>query len=87
MAVAYDIPAVPHGSGAYVYHYLITLPYVLSGEYVNMSPGGDALVPLFGDMFTGDPLPHNGAIRLDDSPSFGLTLNRDAVTLHRPFPG
>ncbi len=52
MAAAYNIPAVPHGSGAYVCHYLITLPYVLFGEYVDISPGGDALVPLFSDMFT-----------------------------------
>jgi L-rhamnonate dehydratase len=86
MAAAYDIPVVPHGSGAYSYHYLITQPTVQFGEYVNMSPGGDVLVPLFGDMFSGDPLPQDGAVVVGDAPGFGLTLNRDAVTLQRPFP-
>jgi L-rhamnonate dehydratase len=85
MAAAYDIPVVPHGSGAYSYHYLITQPYVQFGEYINISPGGDRLVPVFGDMFSGDPLPRDGAVVLGDVPGFGLTLNRDAVTLHRPF--
>ena len=50
-----------------------------------MSATGDQLIPLFGDMFTGDPLPVNGVVTLTDAPGFGLTLNRSAVTLERPF--
>jgi len=85
MASAYDIPVVPHGSGAYSYHYVITQPHTHFCEYVNMSATGDQLIPLFGDMFTGDPLPVNGVVTLTDAPGFGLTLNRSAVTLERPF--
>ena len=85
MAAAYDIPVVPHGSGAYSYHYLLAQPQVMFGEYVNISPGGDRLVPVFGEMYAGDPLPQGGAIELTDAPGFGLTLNRDAVRLERPF--
>ena len=50
-----------------------------------MSPTGDQLIPLFGDMFTGDPLPVDGAVTITDAPGFGLTLNRAAVQLERPF--
>ena len=85
MASAYDIPVVPHGSGAYSYHYVITQPHTPFCEYVNMSPHGDALVPVFGDMFAGDPLPSGGSVTVSDAPGFGLTLNRDAVKLDRPF--
>jgi len=87
MAAAYDTPVVPHGSGAYSYHYVITQPHTPFCEYVNISPGGDQLVPVFGEMFDGDPLPVDGAVTLSDAPGFGLTLNRSAVTLERPFVG
>jgi L-rhamnonate dehydratase len=85
MAAAYDTPVVPHGSGAYSYHYVITQPHTPFCEYVNISPRGDRLVPVFGDMFHGDKLPESGAVTLSDAPGFGLSLNRDAVTLERPF--
>jgi L-alanine-DL-glutamate epimerase-like enolase superfamily enzyme len=87
MAAAYDIPVVPHGSGAYSYHYVITQPHTPFCEYVNMSHDGASLVPLFGAMFAGDPLPENGAVKLGDEPGFGLELNRSALTLERPFTG
>jgi L-rhamnonate dehydratase len=85
MAAAYDIPVVPHGSGAYSYHYVITQPHTPFCEFVNISPNGDRLVPVFGDMFTGDPLPLDGVVTPGDAPGFGLELNRKAVTLTRPF--
>ena len=85
MAAAYDIPIVPHGSGAYSYHYVVTQPHTHFCEYVNMSANGDQLIPLFGDMFDGDPLPVDGTVTINDAPGFGLTLNRSAVTLERPF--
>jgi L-rhamnonate dehydratase len=85
MAAAYDIPVVPHGSGAYSYHYVITQAHTPFCEYVNMSQNGDKLVPLFGTMFSGDPLPENGAVKLGDEPGFGLTLNRSELKLERPF--
>lgn len=87
MAAAYDIPVVPHGSGAYSYHYVIGQPHTHFCEYVNMSIDGKGLVPVFGDMFEGDPLPANGRVGVTDAPGFGLTLNRANVTLDRPFIG
>ncbi len=87
MAAAYDIPVIPHGSGAYSYHFLATQPNVPFGEYINVSADGRELTPLFGAMFAGDPLPRNGTVVLGDAPGFGLTLNKAEVRLDRPFDG
>src|SRR5690606_20412164 len=51
LANAYDIPVVPHGSGAYSYHFCITQPQAHFCEYINISPDGRQIVPVFGDMF------------------------------------
>ena len=85
MANAYDIPVVPHGSGAYSYHYCITQPQVIFAEYINISPTGREVSPVFGTMFKNEKLPTNGSITLSDEPGFGLELDRTAVNLTRPF--
>jgi L-alanine-DL-glutamate epimerase-like enolase superfamily enzyme len=86
LANAWDVPVIPHGSGAYSYHFCITQPQAPFAEYINISPDGRALVPVFGAMFTDERLPEGGRIRLPDAPGFGLTLNRGALSLHRPYP-
>lgn len=85
MAAAYDIPVVPHGSGAYSYHLVYAQPHIPFCEYVNMSAGGDTIEPTFGTLFDGDDIPENGTIRPSDRPGFGLTLRRDGLKLSRPF--
>ncbi|MCC5870670.1 MAG: L-rhamnonate dehydratase [Gammaproteobacteria bacterium] len=87
MAAAYDMPVVPHGSGAYSYHFVISQPHCPFCEYINTSPGADQILPVFGALFTNEVLPKNGAVRPTDDPGWGLKLNRDAVTLHRPYTG
>lgn len=87
MAAAYDIPVVPHGSGAYSYHFVISQPHCPFCEYINTSPGADQILPVFGALFANEVLPKNGAVRPTDEPGWGLKLNRDAVTLHRPYTG
>ena len=87
MAAAYDIPVVPHGSGAYSYHFVHSQPHIPFCEYVNTSPGGDTIEPVFGTLFDGDDVPIDGQITPSDRPGFGLTLRRDAVNLARPFRG
>jgi len=86
MAAAYDIPVVPHGSGAYSYHFVQSQPHIPFCEYVNMSAKGDAIEPVFGGLFDGDDAPADGHLRLSDRPGFGMTLNRNRATLERPFP-
>jgi L-alanine-DL-glutamate epimerase-like enolase superfamily enzyme len=86
LAAAYDIPVVPHGSGAYSYHFVQSQPQIPFSEYVNTSPKGDTVAPVFGTLFDGDDVPVDGHIRLADRPGFGLDLRRDRASLARPFP-
>lgn len=85
MASAYDIPVVPHGSGAYSYHFVMSQPQIPFCEYVNTSPGGDRIERVFGSMFANEVLPVDGRICLSDKPGWGLTLDRSAVQLVRPY--
>lgn len=85
MAAAYDIPVVPHGSGAYSYHFVMSQPHSPFVEYINTSPNADEILPVFGDLFTNESLPLNGVVRPSDEPGWGLTLNREQVTLRRPY--
>jgi L-rhamnonate dehydratase len=85
MAGAYDIPVVPHGSGAYSYHFVMSQPQIPFCEYVNTSSAGDNVSPVFGSMFTNEILPVNGQISLSEAPGWGLTLDRAALQLRRPY--
>jgi len=85
MAAAYDIPVVPHASGAYSYHFVYSQPQIPYSEYVNTSPAGDTIGPVFGTLFDGEDVPQDGKIRPSDRPGFGLTLRRDKVKLVRPY--
>ncbi len=85
MAAAYDIPVVPHGSGAYSYHFVVSQPHIPFCEYVNVSADGTSLGPVFGTLFDGDQTPAEGQVQLSDAPGFGLSLNRDRANLQRPF--
>jgi L-rhamnonate dehydratase len=85
LANAYDIPVVPHGSGAYSYHFCITQPQAIFAEFISISQSGRELVPLFGGMFEGELMPENGRVKVSEAPGFGLTLNRGAVRLVRPY--
>ncbi len=85
LANAYDIPVVPHGSGAYSYHFGITQPQANFAEFINISHDGRDIVPVFGAMFETETMPENGHVTLSDRPGFGLELNRAALTLTRPY--
>lgn len=87
LAAAYDIPVVPHASGAYSYHLVHSQPHIPYCEYVNASPAGDVIESTFGALFEGDDVPTNGRIAPSDRPGFGLTLRRGTKNLVRPFVG
>ena len=55
-----------------VYAYLSIL-----NEFINLSPNGDKIVPVFGKIFTDEPIPKDGYISLSDNPGFGVTLNHE----------
>jgi L-rhamnonate dehydratase len=48
-------------------------------EVLAMSPDGMEIVPIWGDLLTGDPLPVDGQVRPPDRPGWGIALNRAAV--------
>lgn len=77
MASAYDIPIVPHASGPYSYHFVVSQPNSPFQEYLANSPDGKSVVPVFGDLFLNEPVPHNGFLDVSalDKPGFGLELN------------
>jgi len=52
---------------------------------VAASPDGRSIQPVFGELFTGEPLPENGRIRLGDAPGFGMELRDRSMLV--PFEG
>lgn len=80
MAAAYDIPVVPHASGPYSYHFVVSQHNSPFQEYLANSPDGKSVQPVFGDLFTNEPIPTKGYLDVTelDKPGFGLELNPDA---------
>ncbi|KAE9392889.1 mandelate racemase/muconate lactonizing enzyme family protein [Gymnopus androsaceus JB14] len=81
MASAYDIPVIPHGSGPYSYHFVISQPHSPFCEYIANSPDGKSILPVFGNLFINEPVPHGGSLDVSDEPGFGLTLNPQLTLL------
>ncbi|KAJ7593843.1 enolase C-terminal domain-like protein [Mycena floridula] len=77
MAAAYDIPVVPHASGPYSYHFVVSQPNCPFQEYLANSPDGKSVLPVFGDLFTNEPIPLTGKMFISelDRPGFGLEVN------------
>ncbi|KAF9016549.1 enolase C-terminal domain-like protein [Hymenopellis radicata] len=82
-AAAYDIPVVPHASGPYSYHFVISQPNCPFQEYLANSPDGKSVLPVFGDLFLNEYIPKNGKVLASelDGVGFGLELNPKANLL------
>lgn len=78
-ANAYDIPVVPHASGPYSYHFVVSQQNTPFQEYLANSPDSSAVLPVFGALFIDEPVPTKGYLDVSilDKPGFGLTLNPD----------
>ncbi|KAJ6534565.1 enolase C-terminal domain-like protein [Mycena sp. CBHHK59/15] len=84
----YDIPVVPHASGAYSYHFVVSQPNCPFQEYLCNAPDGkfgpdgtDPLPPVFGTLFEWEPTPVMGKLKvseLDKGPGFGLVVSQKA---------
>ena len=77
MASAYDITVIPHCSGVYAYNFGISSTLTPFNEFINLHPKATEVVPIFGKMFTNEPVPVKGEITLTDLPGFGAELNDD----------
>ncbi|KAK5130523.1 hypothetical protein LTR08_001953 [Meristemomyces frigidus] len=93
MAAAYDIPVVPHASGPYSYHFVVSQAHSPFQEYLANSPDGKSVLPVFGNLFTNEPIPTKGYLDVTelDKPGFGLELNPsapliDATSILNPAP-
>jgi UDP-N-acetylglucosamine/UDP-N-acetylgalactosamine diphosphorylase len=93
MAAAYDIPVVPHASGPYSYHFVVSQANSPFQEYLANSPDGKSVLPVFGDLFVNEPIPTKGYLDVSqlDKPGFGLELNPnarliDATSILNPAP-
>ena len=75
MAKPYDIPVIPHGAGIYNYHFVQSNVNSPFAEYLSVGDG-TSVRPVF-DSIIGEPLPVNGHVTLEDTPGFGVELNRD----------
>ncbi|RMZ89576.1 hypothetical protein DV736_g3189, partial [Chaetothyriales sp. CBS 134916] len=80
MAAAFDIPVIPHASGPYSYHFVVSQHNSPFQEYLANSPNGKSVLPVFGDMFSNEPIPINGYLDINelDKPGFGLELSPNA---------
>jgi L-rhamnonate dehydratase len=78
-ASAYDTPVVPHGSGPYSYHFIASQTGPAFCEYVAASPDGKTIQPVFGDLFTGEPVPVNGKMKIPDAPGFGMEIRDRSI--------
>jgi L-alanine-DL-glutamate epimerase-like enolase superfamily enzyme len=55
MAAAYDIPVVPHASGPYSYHFVVSQANSPFQEYLANSPDGKSVLPVFGNLYVYSP--------------------------------
>jgi len=83
LAAAYDIPVVPHASGPYSYHFVVSQSNSPFQEYLANSPDGKSVLPVFGNLFTNEPIPTKGYLDVSilDKPGFGLELNPAAALI------
>ncbi len=77
IAKPYDVNVIPHGSGAYNYHFVMSNTNSPFAEFLSVGEGV-AVRPIF-DAIVGEPLPVNGHVTLTDKPGFGVELNRDLL--------
>jgi L-alanine-DL-glutamate epimerase-like enolase superfamily enzyme len=82
MSAAYDLPVVPHGSGMYASHFVISQVHSPYCEYISNSPDGIEVVPVFGGLFTNEEVPKNGRMKVGDNSGFGLDLNDKIERIH-----
>lgn len=85
MAADFGVPVVPHGSSVYSYHFLVSRPDTPFGEFLMMHPEATEVVPMFSPLLLNEPMPVDGTLDVDDTPGFGVELNR-SLALVRPHP-
>ncbi|KAI4790642.1 nucleotide-diphospho-sugar transferase, partial [Aureobasidium sp. EXF-8846] len=88
-AAAYDIPVVPHASGPYSYHFVVSQTNSPFQEYLANSPDGQSVLPVFGNLFLNEPIPDKGFLDVSvlNKPGFGLEINPSAPLIDAAVGG
>ena len=86
LADAHGALVVPHGSGVYSYHFVATRHNSPFTEMIMMAPEADRVLPAFGGLLIGEPVPENGRLKTSalEVPGFGVSLNPE-VKFTRPY--
>jgi L-rhamnonate dehydratase len=79
-----EIPVIPHGSGPYSYHFIASQTAAPLCEYVASSADGCSILPVFGDLFDGEDVPHDGKLTLSTNPGFGMPIRDRSVLQELP---
>lgn len=79
LAEAHSAWVIPHGSSVYSYHFVITRVNSPFAEFLMMHKDATEVVPMFSPLLHNEPIPHNGRLKLPDTPGFGVELNRDIL--------
>jgi L-rhamnonate dehydratase len=86
LADAHGALMVPHGSGVYSYHFVITRHNSPFTEIIMTAPNADKILPAFTPLLLDEPVPENGRMKASalDKPGFGVRLNPE-IKLDRPY--
>jgi L-rhamnonate dehydratase len=84
LADARGILVVPHASGVYSYHFVLTRHNSPFSEFLMMAPDADVVVAMFTPLLLDEPVPLNGRMKVPDRPGFGVRLNPECK-LRRPY--
>lgn len=87
MADAYGKYVVPHGSGIYSHHFVVSKRNSPFTECLMMSPKADRTISQYYPLIKDEPMPVNGRLKMDDKPGFGVELNKEGSSLHEVKKG
>ncbi len=81
MADAYGKYIIPHCSGPYSQHYVVTKVSSPITEWLMTSPKADIVTPQYYPLLKDEVLPVNGKAKVCEKPGFGVTLDREKNVL------
>ena len=77
LAEAHGKLVIPHGSGVYSHHFVITRVNSPFTECLMMAPKADKVLPQYYPLLKDEPIPINGKLKLGDKPGFGVELSKE----------
>lgn len=77
LAEAHGKLVIPHGSGVYSHHFVVTRVNSPFTECLMMAPEADKVLLQYYPLLKDEPIPVNGRLKLSDKPGFGVELNKE----------